>query len=140
MCPCACHVQAELEFIQSFANPDYLHCTCLSGCHTIAVAYLRCCATCCPADLAQNRYFDDPSFIKYLAYLQYWRELPYCSFIVFPHCLRMLELLQHSSFRTALKRADFKDFIFQQQHWHWKYRVEQSDETGVPAQHQGERS
>ena len=74
------------------------------------------------ADLAQNRYLDEPAFIEYLDYLQYWQALPYCSYLVFPHCLRMLELLQQPSFRVALKRADFKDFIFQQQHWHWKYR------------------
>ncbi|KAL1519474.1 hypothetical protein AB1Y20_022993 [Prymnesium parvum] len=90
--------EAELEFVQSLANPNYLH------------------------YLAQHRYLDDPDFVEYLDYLQYWRDFPYCSFIVFPHCLRMLELLQQDSFRAALKRADFKDFIFQQQHWHWKYR------------------
>ena len=88
----------------------------------------------CFADLAQNRFFDDPEFVQYLAYLKYWRELPYCSYLLFPHCLSMLELLQHSSFRAALKRADFKEFLFQQQHWHWKYRVSQSDEaTGASA-------
>lgn len=74
------------------------------------------------SDLAQHRYFDDADFIKYLEYLRYWEELPYCSYLVFPHCLRMLELLQQPSFRLALKRADYKDFIFEQQHWHWKYR------------------
>lgn len=25
------------------------------------------------ADLAQNKMFEDPAFVKYLAYLQYWR-------------------------------------------------------------------
>lgn len=84
------------------------------------------------ADLAQNRYFDDPAFVSYLNYLQYWRELPYCSYLVFPHCLSMLDLLQYSSFRSALKRADFKEVIFQQQHWHWKFRVGQGEDAGAP--------
>ncbi len=46
------------------------------------------------ADLAQHRYLDDPRFVAYLGYLQYWRRPPYCTYLVFPHCLRMLELLQ----------------------------------------------
>ena len=92
--------EAELEFVQALANAEYLH------------------------FLAQNLYFDDPDFRDYLEYLQYWRELPYCLHIVFPHCLRMLELLVHDDgFVDALKRADFKDYIFQQQFSHWRYRA-----------------
>mmetsp|Transcript_39498 Transcript_39498/g.65504 ORF Transcript_39498/g.65504 Transcript_39498/m.65504 type:complete len:110 (-) Transcript_39498:109-438(-) len=91
--------EAELEFVQALANPEYLH------------------------YLAQNRYFDDDAFVRYLCYLQYWREPRYCRYLVFPHCLRMLELLQTASFRSALKRSDFKDIVFRQQHWHWKYRA-----------------
>ena len=87
-------------------------------------------------DLAQNRFLEKQELIKYLDYLQYWRELPYCTYIVFPQCLRMLELLQEPSFRLALKRLDFKDHIFSQQHWHWRYRAEEdksndSDEKGA---------
>ena len=95
----ALRAQAELEFVQALANPEYLH------------------------YLAQHRYFDDPAFISYLEYLRYWREHPYCLYVAFPHCLRMLELLQTASFVDALKRADFKDHLFNQQHWHWKYRA-----------------
>ncbi len=32
--------------------------------------------------LAQNRYFDDPAFCNYLAYLQYWRRPEYAKFIM----------------------------------------------------------
>ena len=39
--------EAELEFVQALANPEYLH------------------------HLAQNLYFDDPDFRAYLEYLQY---------------------------------------------------------------------
>jgi len=94
--------EAELEFVQALANPEYLH------------------------HLAQNLYFDDPDFRAYLEYLQYWRELPYCLHIVFPHCLAMLELLvKDDGFIDLLKRADFKDFIFSQQFAHWRYRATQ---------------
>ncbi len=92
--------ETELEFVQSLANPEYLH------------------------HLAQNLYFDDPAFRDYLAYLQYWRELPYCLHVVFPHCLRMLDLLvQDDGFVDALKRTDFKDHVFAQQYNHWRYRA-----------------
>ena len=79
--------EAELEFVQALANPEYLH------------------------HLAQNRYLDDPDFLAFLEYLQYWREPRYCKYLQFPHCLRMLELLDNEAFRTALKRADFKDMV-----------------------------
>ena len=35
----------------------------------------------------------------------------------------MLELLDNEAFRTALKRADFKDMVLTQQHGHWKGRA-----------------
>ena len=91
--------EAELEFVQALANPEYLH------------------------HLAQNRYLDDPDFLAFLEYLQYWREPRYCKYLQFPHCLRMLELLDNEAFRTALKRADFKDVLFTQQHFHWRTRA-----------------
>ena len=93
---------------------------------------IRCGLLC--ADLAQNRYLDDPAFVEYLYYLQYWRELPYVRYIAFPHCLRMLELLQSKSFRTAMKRADFKDYVLHQQTCHWKYRnIERNADTSAGA-------
>jgi hypothetical protein len=78
----------------------------------------------CLLDLAQHRYFDDGKFVDYIEYLQYWRELPYCLYIVFPQCLRMLELLQSESFVSALKHAEFKNKLQLQQHWHWKRRLD----------------
>ena len=85
------------------------------------------------ADLAQHRYLDEDSFVDYLDYLQYWREPQYCKYILFPHCLRMLELLQHASFREALKREDFKTMIFNQQNWHWRFRAGVEDTTAGTA-------
>lgn len=49
--------ELELEFVQSLANPYYLH------------------------SLAQQNLFDQPAFINYLEYLQYWREKDYARFI-----------------------------------------------------------
>jgi hypothetical protein len=45
------------------------------------------------ADLAQGQYFDEPAFVNYLAYLLYWKRPEYAHFIVYPQCLRFLELL-----------------------------------------------
>ena len=61
--------QVELEFVQSLANPNYLH------------------------FLAQRGYMKDPCFINYLSYLMYWKEPAYVSYIKYPICLYFLELL-----------------------------------------------
>ena len=45
----------------------------------------------------------------------------------------MLELLQHASFREALKREDFKTMIFNQQNWHWRFRAGVVDTTAGTA-------
>lgn len=34
------------------------------------------------AGLAQNRYFEDEAFLRYLRYLQYWQEPQYAKFVV----------------------------------------------------------
>ena len=121
-------MQAELEFVQGLANPEYLHCTpSRPGLGPSHVAYPPTTDATCAlvlTDLAQHRFFDDPQFVRYIEYLQYWREIPYCLYVVFPHCLRMLELLQSGQFMAALKRADFKDHLACQQHWHWGQRYE----------------
>lgn len=62
------------------------------GCSLLA------CAHCVPAGLAQNRYLEDPAFLEYIRYLQYWRQPQYARFIMWvadgagvhagPACLR----------------------------------------------------
>ena len=49
--------ELELEFLQALANPFYLH------------------------SLAQQNILDQPSFINFLDYLQYFREKDYARFI-----------------------------------------------------------
>lgn len=60
------------------------------------------------ADLAQNRFFEDPAFVKYLQYLQYWKRPEYAKFIVYPHCLHFLDLLQDEQFRKAVASTQNK--------------------------------
>lgn len=86
----------ELEFIQCLANPTYIH------------------------YLAQNRYFDDEAFIGYLKYLQYWQRPEYIKFIMYPHCLFFLELLQNANFRSAMAHPANKELAHRQQFFFWK--------------------
>ncbi|XP_038685219.1 mediator of RNA polymerase II transcription subunit 31 isoform X2 [Tripterygium wilfordii] len=86
----------ELEFVQCLANPTYIH------------------------YLAQNRYFDDEAFIGYLKYLQYWQQPDYIKFIMYPHCLFFLELLQNANFRNAMAHPGNKELAHRQQFFFWK--------------------
>jgi mediator of RNA polymerase II transcription subunit 31 len=51
--------ELELEFVQSLANPFYLH------------------------SLAQQGILEQPHFIRYLEYLTYWGDREYARFIQF---------------------------------------------------------
>uniref|UniRef100_A0A5B7BTX5 Mediator of RNA polymerase II transcription subunit 31 n=1 Tax=Davidia involucrata TaxID=16924 RepID=A0A5B7BTX5_DAVIN len=86
----------ELEFVQCLANPIYIH------------------------YLAQNRYFEDEAFIGYLKYLQYWQRPEYLKFIMYPHCLYFLELLQNANFRSAMAHPGNKELAHRQQFYFWK--------------------
>ncbi|XXG78009.1 hypothetical protein AAC387_Pa08g2041 [Persea americana] len=86
----------ELEFVQCLANPTYIH------------------------YLAQNRYFEDEAFIGYLEYLQYWRRPEYMKFIMYPHSLYFLELLQNANFRNAMAHPASKELAHRQQFYFWK--------------------
>ncbi|KAK6926242.1 Mediator complex, subunit Med31, partial [Dillenia turbinata] len=86
----------ELEFIQCLVNPTYIH------------------------YLAQNRYFEDEAFIGYLKYLQYWQQLEYIKFIMYPHCLFFFELLQNANFCNAIAHPGNKELAYRQQFFLWK--------------------
>ncbi|KAF8909861.1 SOH1-domain-containing protein [Mucidula mucida] len=89
--------ELELEFVQSLANPFYLH------------------------SLAQQNILEQPAFINYLEYLQYWREKDYARFLHYPHALHHLELLQHPQFRAAMKKDQyFREYLEQKQYEHWR--------------------
>ncbi|OIV99108.1 hypothetical protein TanjilG_32367 [Lupinus angustifolius] len=59
--------------------------------------------------LAQNRYFEDEGFIEYLKYLQYWQRPEYIKFIMYPHSLYFLELLQNANFCNAMAHPNNKE-------------------------------
>ncbi|RDB24815.1 Mediator of RNA polymerase II transcription subunit 31 [Hypsizygus marmoreus] len=89
--------ELELEFVQSLANPFYLH------------------------SLAQQNFLEQPAFINFLAYLQYFKEKDYARFIHYPHALHHLELLQQPQFRSEMKKDEFlREYLHQKQFDHWR--------------------
>ncbi|KAI0356275.1 SOH1 family protein [Trametes cingulata] len=88
--------ELELEFVQSLANPFYLH------------------------SLAQQGVLNQPAFVNFLKYLMYWKEKDYARFILYPHALHHLELLQHAQFRTEIGKDEWREYLNQKQFDHWR--------------------
>ncbi|KAI0263835.1 mediator complex, subunit Med31, partial [Gloeopeniophorella convolvens] len=88
--------ELELEFVQALANPFYLH------------------------SLAQQGILYQPAFINYLKYLLYWKEKDYARFILYPHALHHLELLQHAEFRAEIMKDEWRERLNQKQFDHWR--------------------
>ncbi|PSC69273.1 mediator of RNA polymerase II transcription subunit 31 [Micractinium conductrix] len=89
--------ELELEFLHCLANPGYLNW------------------------LAQNRYLDDPAFLSYLQYLQYWLQPAYARFVVYPHALYFLDLLQTPEFRAKIANPAYKETVHTQQFFYWQF-------------------
>jgi mediator of RNA polymerase II transcription subunit 31 len=108
---------SELEFVNALASPDYL------------------------VHLAHHKYFDDPDFLRYLEYLlDCWTDPAYAKFVVYPHALCFLELLQEPEFRKAICQTQFKEAVHQQQYYSWAYaRANRLRETNEQQQQQLEQ-
>ncbi|KAJ9122735.1 hypothetical protein QFC24_004164 [Naganishia onofrii] len=87
--------EIELEFIQCLASPNYLH------------------------ELAIQGYLEDPAFLNFLEYLEYWREPDFAQHIIYPTCLKHLTLLKEPMFRLYLKDVATVDELHNQEIWHW---------------------
>ncbi|CAF9930601.1 MAG: suppressor of hpr1 [Heterodermia speciosa] len=71
--------ELELEFVQSLGNPFYLN------------------------HLASQHLLQDPAFVSYLDYLQYFTTQEYVSYLDYPGpTLKALELLQQERFRQDI--------------------------------------
>ncbi|KAI7854386.1 SOH1-domain-containing protein [Circinella umbellata] len=107
--------QMELEFIQCLSNPWYIN------------------------HLAQQQYFKDEAFINYLEYLQYWKKPEYAKFVVYPHALHFLDLLQHAQFRDYITTSDHTQEVHRMQYYHWMYlRNSVPSKDQQPQQQQGQ--
>ncbi|ORX56177.1 mediator of RNA polymerase II transcription subunit 31 [Hesseltinella vesiculosa] len=89
--------QIELEFIQCLSNPWYLN------------------------NLAQQQFLKDPEFINYLDYLQYWKQPEYARFVMYPHALYFLDLLQSPQFRDFISTSENTQEVHRMQYYHWMY-------------------
>uniref|UniRef100_A0AC35UGQ3 Mediator of RNA polymerase II transcription subunit 31 n=1 Tax=Rhabditophanes sp. KR3021 TaxID=114890 RepID=A0AC35UGQ3_9BILA len=92
--------ESENEFVQALANPHYCN------------------------YLAQRGFFRDEAFVNYLKYLQYFKRPEYAKTIKYPHCLFILDCLQHKEYREAIASSNNAKFIEVQQmlQWQWYYR------------------
>ncbi|CAB1352587.1 unnamed protein product [Coregonus sp. 'balchen'] len=66
----------------------------------------------------------NPNYLNFLAQRGYLREKPfvnYLKYLLYPHCLHMLELLQYEHFRKELVNAQCAKFIDEQQLLHWQH-------------------
>lgn len=107
--------QMELEFVQCLCNFHYLHCNSHS-------------------DLANEGYFEDPQFLRYLRYLHYWKQDPYVKFLMYaslsyPQALHLLTLLENPDFRQLCKNLGFITQMHQNQYQYWKYRAQVAVQT-----------
>ncbi|GAY60624.1 hypothetical protein CUMW_203510 [Citrus unshiu] len=50
----------------------------------------------------------------------YWQRPEYIKFIMYPHCLYFLELLQNANFRNAMAHPANKELAHRQQFFFWK--------------------
>lgn len=69
-------LKLELEFVLALANLDYVKCTVLSAFDDRKTANLF------ELDLGQRGHLQDEAFIRYLAYLQYFKRPEYVRLIV----------------------------------------------------------
>jgi len=79
--------RAELEFVQSLANPHYCHW------------------------LAQQGYFKDKAFLNYLEYLNYWKKPEYAKYLDYPQSLAMLDILRHKETREEFAKPQYVAFV-----------------------------
>jgi mediator of RNA polymerase II transcription subunit 31 len=91
-----CRFSEELEFVQALCNPHYLH-------------YLY-----------ANGHFENPRFLDFLGYLEYWRSPEYSRFLLYPHSLNILSLLKSSKFLGSLGSVQEIENLMEQSYLRWK--------------------
>ncbi|CAO3588327.1 unnamed protein product [Absidia cylindrospora] len=70
---------------------------------------------------SMQQYFKNPEFIHYLEYLTYWKEPEYAKFVMYPHALYFLDLLQYPQFRDYISTSENTQEIHRMQYYHWMY-------------------
>ncbi|GMG21467.1 unnamed protein product [Ambrosiozyma monospora] len=88
--------EIELEFVQSLANMQYL------------------------TYLAQTGHLENPQFLNYIDYLQYWHDPKYSKNLIYPNCLHILTLLKSPHFRSSISKQELSSLIYQDMVDRWK--------------------
>ena len=74
--------------------------------------------------LGQNKYLEDPRFLNYLEYLEYWRKPENAKFIVYHNCLHMLTLLKQPLFRQEICKVEVAKMIMDDYYGSWALPAE----------------
>ncbi|KAF6006459.1 hypothetical protein HII13_005136 [Brettanomyces bruxellensis] len=86
--------------------------------------------------LAQTGHLEDPRFLNYLKYLEYWRQPEYAKQLVYPDCLHILTLLQSEEFRKQISKFEVSSVIYNDMVARWKAPLEKEGDRvqldGVP--------
>ena len=65
--------------------------------------------------LASQKLLNQPAFVAYLEYLQYWTRPPYLKYLTYPGpTLRNLELLQQERFRQDIISPDLVNRLIEE--------------------------
>lgn len=92
--------QAELEFVNALASPDFL------------------------LHLSQQRTFESDACLRYLKDLHScWSQPAYAQYVIYPHALCFLELLQAPQFRSRIGTTAFKEAVHAQQFYSWAFSL-----------------
>jgi len=115
--------ELELEFVQSLANPRYLHHLATTPCSSSSST-----SNSLKADENNNNnnnnndILNSEEMVEYLSYLQYWYKDPrYSKYILYPHCLYFLKLLQEREFRVAMRNPRRVEEVHVAQFNFWAY-------------------
>jgi mediator of RNA polymerase II transcription subunit 31 len=88
----------DLEFIQLLCNPEYLKW------------------------LNNEKYFENNEFKEYLRYLGYFKDPKYTKFLIYPHCLAILDILNDEDSQKYLSSDKFYSSLEECQQNLWKFR------------------
>ncbi|KAH0475267.1 MAG: hypothetical protein KVP17_004486 [Porospora cf. gigantea B] len=100
----------ELEFVQCLANPQYLY------------------------FLSRRGVLSDIRFLRFLKYLEYWRQPEYAVHLQYPQCLAVLTCLQDPAFRKQIGSETGLMELQRQQSYGWLYFNHQHRDL-IPYQH-----
>ena len=94
----ASRFEKELEFVQLLCNPEYIRW------------------------LYKNNFFARKDFRDFMAYLLYFREIPYRNCLLYPQALPILEMLLEDDVASKLADESFYTRLSEDQFYMWKHR------------------